>query len=113
MATSLAVSAELQFLFEEIGSRRFSVGATPWLLLTAFLSSSLTWEIDGGDDGSFIRAGLPSFGFLQNPLDYNTRTHHTSSDVYERIPPDDARFNSAFVAYFLWCAAQREGKFPR
>src|SRR3954467_423572 len=55
MATSLAVSAELQFLFEEIGSRRFSVGATPWLLLTAFLSSSLTWEIDGGDDGSFIR----------------------------------------------------------
>ena len=41
------------------------------------------------------------------------RTHHTNQDVYERLQPDDMKFNSAVVASFAWQAAQRDEKLPR
>jgi hypothetical protein len=71
------------------------------------------WDIGGGDDNSFRRAGLPSFGFAQDPIEYESRTHHSNADVYERIQPDDMQFNTAVLASFAWQAAQRDEKFPR
>ena len=71
------------------------------------------WEVGGGDDLAFMSAGLPSFGFIQDPIDYDPRTHHTSADVYERLLPDDLKFNTAVLAAFAWQAAQRDGKIPR
>jgi hypothetical protein len=71
------------------------------------------WDIGGGDDNSFRGAGLPSFGFAQDPIEYESRTHHSNADVYERIQPDDMRFNTAVLASFAWQAAQRDAKFPR
>ncbi|MEP6764423.1 MAG: peptidase M28, partial [Gemmatimonadaceae bacterium] len=47
------------------------------------------------------------------PLDYGNVTHHTNQDVYERLQPDDMKFNSAVVASFAWSAAQRDSKLPR
>jgi len=70
-------------------------------------------SISGGDNFAFERVGLPSFGFIQDPIEYNTRTHHTSADVYERIQPEDLRFNAAVLAAFAWQAAQRDDKLPR
>jgi Zn-dependent M28 family amino/carboxypeptidase len=69
-------------------------------------------DIGGGDNDSFGRVGLPNFGFIQDPIEYNTRTHHTSADVYERVQPEDLKFNAAVMAAFAWQAAQRDEKLP-
>ncbi|MEO7456878.1 MAG: M20/M25/M40 family metallo-hydrolase [Gemmatimonadaceae bacterium] len=67
----------------------------------------------GTDHLSYIGVGLPGFQFIQDPLDYGNVTHHTNQDVYERLIPDDMKFNSAVVAAFAWQAAQRDEKLPR
>jgi hypothetical protein len=67
----------------------------------------------GTDHLSFDGVNLPGFQFIQDPLDYSNRTHHTNQDVYERIQPDDMKFNSAVLAAFAWQAAQRDQKLPR
>jgi len=75
---------------------------------------TLTIENTGGTDHlSFIGVGLPGFQFIQDPLDYGNVTHHTNQDVYERLQPDDMKFNAAVVASFAWQAAQRDDKLPR
>jgi carboxypeptidase Q len=71
------------------------------------------WNIGGGDDNSFRKVGLPSFNFMQDPIEYESRTHHSSADVYERIQSDDLQFNSAVLAAFAWQAAQQDAKLPR
>jgi hypothetical protein len=71
------------------------------------------WDIGGGDQLAFESVGLPSFGFIQDPIEYDTRTHHSSADVYERIQPEDLQFNTAVLAAFAWQAAQRDEKLPR
>ncbi|MEP7002611.1 MAG: M20/M25/M40 family metallo-hydrolase [bacterium] len=67
----------------------------------------------GTDHLSYIGVGLPGFQFIQDPLDYGNVTHHTNQDVYERLQPDDMKFNAAVVASFAWDAAQRDEKLPR
>lgn len=75
---------------------------------------TLTISSTGGTDHlSYIGVGLPGFQFIQDPLDYGNITHHTNQDVYERLQPDDMKFNSAVVASFAWQAAQRDEKLPR
>ncbi len=75
---------------------------------------TLTIGNTGGTDHlSFDAVGLPGFQFIQDPLDYGSRTHHTNQDVYERIQPDDMKFNSAVLAAFAWQAAQRDERLPR
>jgi len=75
---------------------------------------TLTISNTGGTDHlSYIGIGLPGFQFIQDPLDYGNVTHHTNQDVYERLQPDDMKFNSAVVASFAWQAAQRDEKLPR
>jgi carboxypeptidase Q len=67
----------------------------------------------GTDHLSYNAVGLPGFQFIQDPLDYGNVTHHTNQDVYERLQPDDMKFNAAVVASFAWQAAQRDEKLPR
>jgi carboxypeptidase Q len=67
----------------------------------------------GTDHLSYIAVGLPGFQFIQDPLDYGNVTHHTNQDVYERLQPDDMKFNAAVLASFAWQAAQRDEKLPR
>ena len=67
----------------------------------------------GTDHLAFDAVGLPGFQFIQDGLEYNTRTHHSNMDVYERIQSEDMMFNSAVLASFAWQAAQRDEKLPR
>jgi hypothetical protein len=52
-------------------------------------------------------------GFSQDPIEYNTLTHHTNLDTYERIIPDDVQKAAAIVAAAVWHVANRDGMVPR
>jgi hypothetical protein len=70
-------------------------------------------DTGGTDHLSFDAVGLPGFQFIQDQADYQTRTHHTNLDVYDRLQRDDLMQASVVLASFLWDAAQREERFPR
>jgi Zn-dependent M28 family amino/carboxypeptidase len=67
----------------------------------------------GVDIVGFDMAGLPGFQFIQDPLDYDTRTHHSNMDVYDKLVPDDLRRNAVIMAGFLYHAAMRDAPLPR
>jgi hypothetical protein len=71
------------------------------------------WNVGGGDDNSFLKAHVPSFNFMQDAIEYESRTHHSNADVYERLQPEDLKYNTAFLAAFAWQAAQRDAPFPK
>ena len=76
--------------------------------------STLTIRNTGGTDHqSFDQVGLPGFQFIQDPLDYDSRTHHSNMDVYERVQEEDMRKNAVIVAAFVYQAANRNEKLPR
>ena len=57
--------------------------------------------------------GLPGFQFIQDPVEYDTRTHHSNMDTYERIQEADMRQNAVIVAAFVYQTANRDEKLPR
>jgi hypothetical protein len=61
----------------------------------------------------FDRIGLPGFQFIQDNIEYGTRTHHSNQDVFDRIQGDDLKQASVVMAAFLYNAAMREDKLPR
>ncbi len=62
-------------------------------------ASTVTVTNTGGTDHlSFDGVGLPGFQFIQDPIEYETRTHHSSMDVYERIQEDDMKQASVIMA---------------
>ncbi len=61
----------------------------------------------------FDRIGLPGFQFIQDTIEYNTRTHHSNQDVFDRIQGDDMKQASVLMAAFLYNAAMRDEKLPR
>ncbi len=65
------------------------------------------------DHVSFDGAGLPGFQFIQDPLDYETKTHHTNLDFYESLQPEDMRRNSTILACFAMLAANHPTQLPR
>ena len=67
----------------------------------------------GTDHTNFDAVGLPGFQFIQDGIEYDTRTHHSNMDVYERLQPKDVMQNAVIVASFVYNAANREGLFPR
>jgi carboxypeptidase Q len=67
----------------------------------------------GTDHVSFDEVGLPGFQFIQDPIEYETRTHHTNMDVYERIQAADLRQMAAIVASFVYMTANAEQLLPR
>jgi hypothetical protein len=68
---------------------------------------------DGTDHLSFDAVGLPGFQFIQDPMDYDTRTHHTNMDTYERVQQADMEQMAIVEAYFVYLAATRPEKLPR
>lgn len=70
-------------------------------------------SVGGTDHLSFDRVGLPGFQFIQDGLDYMTRTHHTHLDVYDRLQREDLVKNSIILATFLYHAAMRDEPLPR
>ncbi|MCM3879630.1 MAG: M20/M25/M40 family metallo-hydrolase [Vicinamibacterales bacterium] len=65
------------------------------------------------DHVPFDEVGLPAFQFIQDPVEYDTRTHHSNMDVYDRIQPSDMIQNAVIVASFVYNAANRDEKLPR
>ena len=67
----------------------------------------------GTDHLSFDAIGLPGFQFIQDPIEYDTRTHHSNMDVFDRIQADDMKQISIIVAAFVYQAAMMDEKMPR
>lgn len=67
----------------------------------------------GTDHLSFDRVGLPGFQFIQDEIEYDTRTHHSNMDVYDRIQADDMKQAATIMAAFVYQAATRDEKLPR
>jgi carboxypeptidase Q len=67
----------------------------------------------GTDHLSFDRVGLPGFQFIQDPLDYETATHHSAADTYDHLRRDDLVQASVVLAAFLYDAATRAERVPR
>ena len=77
-------------------------------------ASTLTASPTGGTDHmSFDRIGLPGFQFIQDPIEYDTRTHHSNMDVFDRIQEDDLKQAAVIMASFLYHAATRDEMIPR
>lgn len=75
---------------------------------------SLTILNTGGTDHlSFDAVGLPGFQFIQDEIEYGSRTHHSNQDVYDRIQADDMKKNAVIVAAFVYLAANRDERIPR
>ena len=67
----------------------------------------------GTDHQSFDGIGLPGFQFIQDPIEYDTRNHHSNMDVYDHLIEDDLKQIATIVAAFVYDAAQRDTKIPR
>jgi hypothetical protein len=67
----------------------------------------------GTDHLSFDAVGIPGFQFVQEMLDYESRTHHSNEDVYERLQPADLKQIATIEAIFVYNAAQRDQMLPR
>ena len=62
---------------------------------------------------SFDRIGLPGFQFIQDEIEYDTRTHHSNMDVFDRIQADDMKQAATIMAAFVYQTAMRDEKIPR
>jgi Zn-dependent M28 family amino/carboxypeptidase len=69
--------------------------------------------VGGTDHVAFDEVGLPGFQFIQDPIEYETRTHHTNMDVYERLQEDDLKQMAVIVASFVYMTANADQEIPR
>jgi hypothetical protein len=77
------------------------------------ISSTLSRNTGGTDSTSFNNAGLPGIGYSQDPFDYNTYTHHTNFDTYERIYEPDVREAAVEEALMAYALATADEMLPR
>ena len=76
--------------------------------------TTITNRNTGGTDHlSFDAVGIPGFQFIQDPLDYDSRTHHSNMDTYERLQPADLKQIAVVEAIFVYNAAMRDKMIPR
>jgi carboxypeptidase Q len=77
-------------------------------------ATTVTLRHTGGTDHlPFDAVGLPAFQFIQDEADYETRTHHTSLDVYDRLQKNDLIQAAVVLAAFTYDAAMRPERLPR
>jgi carboxypeptidase Q len=77
-------------------------------------ATTLTMQNTGGTDHlSFDRIGLPGFQFIQDEIEYDTRTHHSNQDVYDRIQADDMKQAATIMAAFVYQTAMMDEMMPR
>jgi hypothetical protein len=72
-----------------------------------------TREPGGTDSTSFSWIGLNGYGFMQDPLEYASRTHHSNMDLYDRVQVGDVMQGAALEAWFVYNAATRPEMLPR
>lgn len=77
-------------------------------------ASTITIRNTGGTDHlAFDGVGLPGFQFIQDPIDYSTRTHHTNMDLFERLQVADLKKNAVIIATMVMQTANMDQKMPR
>lgn len=85
--------------------------------MAPFKSMGMTTLVPGSvkdtDHLSFDNVGLPAFQFIQDPIEYDSKTHHTNLDNYEHLLGDDLVKNATIVASFVYMAANRAELLPR
>ena len=85
--------------------------------LAPFADSGAKWltlqNTGGTDHLSFDRIGLPGFQFIQDEVEYSTRTHHSNQDNYDRIQADDMKQAATIMAAFIYQSAMMDEKMPR
>lgn len=67
----------------------------------------------GTDHQSFDRVGVPGFNFMQDPIEYSIRTHHSNVDTYERLVIEDLKQAATVVAWTVYHIANRDEMMPR
>ena len=67
----------------------------------------------GTDHESFDAVGIPGFQFIQDKLDYGSRSHHSNMDTYERLQPGDLAQAATVEAIFVYNTAMRDQMLPR
>jgi len=70
-------------------------------------------SVGSTDHSSFDAVGVPAFQFVQERYEYNSRTHHTNMDFYDRVQVDDLKQQATVAAVFAWLAATRDEMLPR
>jgi len=81
---------------------------------TSLGASTITISNTGGTDHlAFDAVGIPGFQFIQDGIEYGTRTHHTNMDSYDHLIGDDLTQAATIVAAFVFNAANRDEKLPR
>jgi Zn-dependent M28 family amino/carboxypeptidase len=65
------------------------------------------------DHLSFDAVGIPGFQFIQDPLEYETRTHHSNMDTYDHLQIEDLQQAAAVIAGFVYNTAMRKDMLPR
>jgi Zn-dependent M28 family amino/carboxypeptidase len=83
-------------------------GKLPWGADTLSIANT-----GGTDHLSFDGIGLPGFQFIQDEIEYDTRTHHSNQDVFDRIQGNDLKQAATIMAAFVYNAAVRDEKLPR
>ena len=82
--------------FEDLGAKTVTVNNT-----------------GGTDHLAYDGVGLPGFQFIQDPMDYNTRTHHSNMDTFDRLVEEDLKKSATIVASFVYHTSERVDKLPR
>jgi hypothetical protein len=72
-----------------------------------------TLQPGGTDSTSFSWIGLDGIGFMQDPLEYGSRTHHSNMDLYDRVQNGDVMQGAMIEAWFAYNAATRAELLPR
>lgn len=77
-------------------------------------AKTVTINNTGGTDHlAFDAVGIPGFQFIQDEIEYNTRTHHTNMDTYDHLVPEDLKQAATVIAAFVYNTAQLDQKIPR
>ena len=86
-----------------------------WLAPFADLGADrVTMENASGTDHlAFDRVGVPAFQFIQDSMDYMSRTHHSNVDTYDHLNPEDLKQSAVIIAAVIWHAANRDELLPR
>jgi hypothetical protein len=66
----------------------------------------------GTDHQAFDAVGIPGFQFIQDPMDYNTRTHHSNQDTFDRLAEEDLKRAATIVAAFVYHTSERKEPIP-
>ena len=77
-------------------------------------AKTVTLNNTGGTDHlAFDAVGIPGFQFIQDPMDYGTRTHHSNQDTYDRLDAEALKRSATIVASFVYHTSERAAQIPR